>query len=726
MKRLALFSALGLALAATPSALLASSDSDCGPPDWKLHSATYTCAGLVMLAPGNDTRINLLLLMRDRGGVPAPAPPHPPANRNSRAHGHSFFDWQFLRDTYYPSPHSNAAVTDTEYSDANFSGSRCASLKAGAIGFQTALASSRAIPPGERGQLLSARRQLDWSCRYGGVGTAQGAVQPGVPPRPPWPNGPLSAAGNEFLAYLRAADAFYDGRWERGRARFAELRSAQNPWVAETALYMLGRLELNAAQDKAFDDYGWYGGPETIDQSAVVRARSAIDTYLGKYPTGQYSVSARGLVRRTMWLAGNEKGLAGEYERLLATVSPDTAGAADLAEEIDRKLLMSDSADAAIDTPLLLAIHDLAMMRTLPTTDEAESGTPAQAVALTAAALAKQAPTFAKYPELYAFLRATHAFYVAGDMRQVTTLIPDDTHRKHYTALAFSGQVLRAMALAALGDPDETRVWLTLLDGAEPLYQRPLVELGLALNYERTERLAAVFATGSPVRNPTIREILLQHSAGPDLLRARARDASLPRRERDIALFALLHKELSRGWYAAFAQDLQLVPANANTDAGLSDFQSQDEIPVGLFMAGRWSDGYPCPRIKETAATLARDPRDTRARLCVGDFHRLNGFDGFDQLDTSPEKERLGGAASEFPGARLDRGTFYADVINDARTQPVDRAYALYRAIRCYAPTGDNGCGGTEVDIAQRRAWFQRLKRDFPESPWAKKLQFYW
>lgn len=44
----------------------------------------------------------------------------------------------------------------------------------------------------------------------------------------------------------------------------------------------------------------------------------------------------------------------------------------------------------------------------------------------------------------------------------------------------------------------------------------------------------------------------------------------------------------------------------------------------------------------------------------------------------------------------------------------------------CYSPSASNSCGGDGVDVAQRKVWFDRLKRDYPQSPWAKKLRYYW
>ena len=64
--------------------------------------------------------------------------------------------------------------------------------------------------------------------------------------------------------------------------------------------------------------------------------------------------------------------------------------------------------------------------------------------------------------------------------------------------------------------------------------------------------------------------------------------------------------------------------------------------------------------------------------------------------------------------------------MKDPAASPDDRALALNRAIRCYAPVGNNSCDGTEVSLAMRRAWFNRLKAEYPQSRWAKELKYYW
>ena len=54
------------------------------------------------------------------------------------------------------------------------------------------------------------------------------------------------------------------------------------------------------------------------------------------------------------------------------------------------------------------------------------------------------------------------------------------------------------------------------------------------------------------------------------------------------------------------------------------------------------------------------------------------------------------------------------------------KAYALYRSVMCYSPNGTNDCGDIEVSKNTRKQWFDQLKRDYPNSNWAKSLKYYW
>lgn len=699
--------ASALAMLVPQAAVQASGDYGCTPV-WKLSNASYGCNDSAVLAPGNDTRVNLFYLLRDRQGAGTAGLSYSPLNEDTDlSPGHNFLGWDEFAWAFYRQGRGDGGIGDDR------SGSRCISLASGDKVFDAAMQANRGLPAAERGSLLTARGILAQTCgASGGQATA-----------PDWPT-VASAAGREYLGYLQAANAFYAGEWDAARQGFARLKSSRDPWLMETAAYMLPRTELNAAQVAAFDEYGSFEAGKA-DRPALERARGGFADYLKRYAKGRYAASAAGLVRRTMWLGGDVAGLSREYERLLAATPVANAGALGLVQEIDNKLLIAKPQAGSVDGPLLLATIDLMMMRQ----SEVDPGDTANAdrpAVITIAQIAAQEPRFAGRADLFSFVQANHAFYVQKDLRRVLQLVPDAARQASFTPLQFSRQVLRGQALMALNDRNAAGFWREMLGGATALYQRPVVELGLALTWERSGRLADVFAPGSPIGESSIREILLANVAGPDLLRAQARRADRPQHERDVALFTLLHKELMHGDYAGFLADVALVRSGAPAEGGTWDLYAQHKIPLGMFRAGAASDGYPCAPLARSVAALARNPRDAKALLCLGDFYRLKGFDDYGRYGTVPKADELGGTASRFPGRMTPRAALYDTVIADPAAGANEKAYALYRAVFCYAPNGNNTCGGTDAPKNQRQAWFQRLKRDYPASEWATKLRYYW
>src|SRR3954464_8994155 len=71
--RLCTFAFLLIAAALWQRPGQASGDTWC-EPSWQLVHRGMECDNMAMLAPGNDTRVNLLLLMRDLRGKPLDAP----------------------------------------------------------------------------------------------------------------------------------------------------------------------------------------------------------------------------------------------------------------------------------------------------------------------------------------------------------------------------------------------------------------------------------------------------------------------------------------------------------------------------------------------------------------------------------------------------------------------------------------------------------------------------
>ena len=692
--------ALALGFAASGPAR-ASSDSSCYPT-WKPVSLTGGCANHAALSPSNDTRANLLMLALRPN---TPVQPYPKFEWQDRALGHTFFTWPQLRQVYGPAPMPASDAEPASW------GSRCASLASGTAAFHAALLADRQVSVAEREALGKARDALAKDCS----GNA-------APLQAEWPAGITSAGARAFLGYLQAADAFYAGDWAAARQRFAALPKAREPWVAETAAYMAIRVELNAAQEGSFDEYGSFLGAAKVDQASVTRGQAAIAAYLKRYPRGRYAASARGLERRAAWLGGNLAGLSRSYDRLLGTLPAGSGAALLLVEEIDNKLLFAKDAGAALQSPILLATYDLMRMR---------ASEPRDTPRLTAAELAAQQSRFAARPDLFAYLLAAQAFYVERDASRTLALTATRAKGTGPAPLGFSAAMLRGLALAERRDPGEAAFWQSTLDTAQAPYQRPLVELALVITFERAGKVDLVFAPRSPITDPTIREILLRKVAAPDLLRRVSRDMALDRHQRDVALFSLLGGDLAHSRFADFGRDRALIPADADTKGSPGSFPLDEAIPVGLFASGTWGDVYPCPALAVTVAKLATTPGDATARLCLGDFWRINGFDRLSSVDDSEPASNdggpaLGSSASQFPGALIIRASLYPPIIADARTPAPERAYALFRSVMCYAPSGINDCGGADVPKPQRKAWYETLKAEYPESRWARDLRYYW
>jgi hypothetical protein len=261
-RRIAIWAGVaGLALLAGAGPAGASSDYSCDPV-WALSDSGFSCGNRALLAPGNDTRVNLFLLRRTAPVGKAIAYAKP--TWEERGFGHSFFGWHTLRDTY--AGRSGAEEAASEDQPLN---SRCNSAASGQTAFEAALAAAKGIPEGERTALRGARATLAEKCSE--ISDHADAALDTA-----WRGQVSSASGREFAGYLDAATAFYVGQWDKARDGFAALAGARDLWVAEAAAYMALRVELNAAQAASFDEYGDFTGPEKVDKPALQRARAAI------------------------------------------------------------------------------------------------------------------------------------------------------------------------------------------------------------------------------------------------------------------------------------------------------------------------------------------------------------------------------------------------------------------------------------------------------------------
>lgn len=713
-----LFAALAASLFCIPAAH-ASGDDGCYSPT-TLRQTTYSCANVPMLSPANDTRINAMLMMVDSTKVaqafpdPKTIPAKDRINQIIVPFPMDFSGWIYIGQKE-PDKTGGAADTGTpsnQYADGE--GSICRSMASGADAFNDALGSAGGLPADEATRLRAARADIaQKTCAAGGASAA-------------WAKPPVkSPLGQQFAAYLDGTNAFYRADFLTATRAFASASHSANPWLKETGLYMAGRAQLNAAQANVFDNDSPTPTRGRVAKVSLDAANTVFRTYLKVYPQGRYATSANGLLRRVAWLGGNVTQQADLYGHALARWSPATSNVPliQLANELDSKLLFGAEFDASqIQSPTVLATVDLLRMRTSDSSDSS------RAKPLTLDELQAQKPRFANAPALYDYLLATWYVQIGHKPDAALALLPQ-TPAEPLDYFGLSQQALRGFALEDSGQSDKARqLWRDLIPLAKFRFQREALELALAINLEQAGLVNDAFANDSPVQNAAIRAVLLQRSANADLLRAQAQNQASGGALRDTALTTLLYKELTRSHYAEFIADAALV----------SD-KPADRLKPFVAAGARNEDGYTCPSAHDIATALQQNPADAKGLNCLADFVRLHPPAPGVESDPVPMWIRnaatkaatgipstLGAGPSQFDGKPYERMSSYVTVMADAQANPNDRAYAYYRAIKCYAPGGSNECGGKDVPKNVRKRWFDTLKANYAGTPWAQKLRYYW
>ncbi|WP_350312955.1 hypothetical protein OHJ28_22155 [Dickeya fangzhongdai] len=700
------------------------SDADCGMP------------ALPYLLPDNDTRTNLVLLQSSRNHIPLPIPQPEPDQTRSRVDPFTAYRVMGLaatEDNSAGAPADPSAPSDDKADEENASllqkaaqlhfpdtelnklrdltpvdlDGRWVSNDATTLeSFFDLLLADKELNDAQRTQLALVRMKM-LSSDYG-VGDANTDLA----------SVPDAGHAGELRRYLANAVAFYEGQLDQADKGFQQLLPASQPWVAETARYMLIRVSINQAMKDAQDEYNMFD-PRKMDKAAGKQAVQRIDEYLKQYPKGEYVDSAKGLYRRAEWISGDTVALAGRFSQVLASAkSVDQLQA--IGNEIDNKLLEDNQFVSSADTPVLMLVQDIKRLRspdgwmTLP--------------ALTQEEITRQQPLFEKagMQEEFRYLQAAFHYYLQRDYAAVLKTLPMTTADDITNVTAFSSQVLRGLAMQQQKQWDEAEAhWRHLLMLKTTYTQQQFLQLTLAQTLVDSGQPERVFTPESPVKNLRFRSAILKVSADAELLH-RQTGPQQTHEERAIALHTLLTKQLTHRDYAGFLKDSALLKTIAPLKSTENMSWNEEDLTVFGWDGSDTEEGYECPPLQETVTTLSQNASDAHALNCLGEFVLRTGNGvGFDWGESNM-LNGLTDAAAQYPGKEFNRLDNYMQVIADAKAAPEDKSYALYRAIYCYAPSGYNDCGSQDISKETRKAWFRQLKADFKGSQWARQLKYYW
>lgn len=545
---------------------------------------------------------------------------------------------------------------------------------------------------------------------------------------------------SEFKHYLLASEFFYLNKLDDAESIFDTLTHSTNPWIAETAKYMLIRTNLGRVANYTDE---WSLKPSSVNQIFLQKTRMAVDAYRQSYPNGQYLNSALSFERRLFWFQSDYAALAKIYEQKLEALKSTDVKTSDhvslnfalinLSDEIDAKLLEEHS-DSYNQYPILAFIQLLKDLRQeKPARFEGKQNKEIETeVELIAKGLEEQGLTNAAH---YLRLLIDWRLYQnAGVLAQFPDF--DEIKDKLSDPSIFAMQILRSEILRKINEKEALLdVWKTII--ASPnitLSQQQYAQLQLAGAYIANKQIEQIFAPQSPITNLYYRAAVLNQTANDELLREEARNGK-NLRERRIALLALFKNHLYQNNFKDMKNDLALLAPIMEADPQKSypnnyPYELRDNSVQNLtpFQSTGWQQNtddfgrYTCPSIQTIFDRLAKnDLEDATATLCLGDF--LLTYYSYDWLN--PIHPKLLASDVNFDRV-LNRGKLYDAVLENPQSTKDEKAYALFRKINCYARSGNNSCGDKEVEQSERKHWFNTLKKEYSQSIWAESLKYYW
>jgi len=708
-------------LAISVSALLASAApafASFDMEDCKWSDEHCLLKGDPVLTPGNDSRDNLLRLLSEAKSFTLPVQSIPADITRSRDVYFAYHpEWDDLED---PAPaavdkpaeesplNKQWAALQLEPVETHQDGeqeNRFVSNNAGSLSqFFAALLADDSLTAEQRHALAQARLGL-----YAGASDEQISASLATLP--------ADSAALLYKTYLTGAARFYAGDYEGADRAFAPLIDSDRPWLAETAHYMLMRTALNKSSQNSMGEYGDFT-IDRIDRPAAEQAQKAAQAYLQRWPEGRYADSTRGMLRRINWYLQAWPQLAGLYEQQFQQAA-DAGALRGLVIEYDNVYGMQFNGravrEAFPDAPLISYIELLRALRL--NSDEKPT--------LTQDDLNSSKPAFEQRGKLALWRNLQLNLWQATDNNAaILQAVKPAEQLPPHDILAFSEQVLYGEALMAQKQwPAARDFWLKLLKLSQDAEQQQYVQAKLAATLVFSGDTEAIFAADSAITNLRFRSRVLKTVVSPERLRQQASQGP-NNKERTIALHTLLVRDLTENRFSDWLKDRKLASAITHPVLG----KAFDDVNLSAF---DWNGdaaetGYVCRSLNETVHVLSQNANDAHALNCLGEFFRTSNTH-IDLWKDSAGNDVLEMAIHrKTPYGQFDRQAYYQQVIAAPKAEPEDKSYALYRAIMCYAPSGMNECGGADVDKAQRKSWFSQLKTQYPGSPWAQKLKYYW
>jgi hypothetical protein len=655
------------------------------------------CSNLPVLYPANDSQTNMTLLLSDLG-LATIKPMTADANLWNAVYGMVPFDaasLSSLTQNKMPNQRKLLERNETVFDE------RCTSFDSGNQAFNTQVQNNKVIPNLEKQILISERKKMN-QC---GDKIELIAINPN------W-----SITTRQYASYLNASILFYNSNYSAATKIYTVLTTVEDTWLKETSQYMLIRTSLNSAYATGVDKYGDVY-LDNINQNLLKQFLDNINAYLKAYPNGQYVASARGFMRRGFWLSKRQDLLVNEIVWQLKNPTSKfyNLKMSELPAEIDRRIFDSSAFNLSnLKDPFFLTVYDLMHMRE----SSSENYRP-----ISWAQLNVQKDFFKTQPELFQYLQAAHLFFVQNKAQESQNYLAK-ANAKNSSYLQLSQTFLRGQILEKIGQPQNAEeYWRQQLAQAKDSYQRGLFETALSNHLAIKQDYSAFIGKKAQITQPNLQRNFITQIADTNSLQKLIQSEQSNIDQKQAAIYTLLSKSLVHQQFELFKQSYTFMPKNAMQYKGYNSdneqLKNKPDFSNLIWNGTNITPQLKCSNLETLVNQLAQTPKDSLLNVCLGEYFRSEQGYSLQQLSYN-EKQ-----TSNFSGKIFARGQIYQDLIKSSSKSDL-QAYALYRAIQCYAPSGINDCGGNEVNKTVRKQWFDQIKTDYPNTSWAKSLKYYW
>ena len=665
-----------------------------------LNISSYNqCSNLPVLVPSNDNKVNALLLLNELGLARLGS-----VSANEALWDAEYGTVPFEVDRFLPRatnkiPNQRKPQTiNTDFDE------RCSSMTSGQQRFNQQVKANAKIPAAEKQILQTARDQLNQCNQKLSFITVD----------PTW-----TQTTQQYASYLNGSIAFYNANFSTATEIYSALSAAQDPWIKETARYMLIRSGLNDAYATGTGEYGDVNLND-MDQNAINRSAEYINDYLKLYPNGEYAASARGFMRRAAWLSGRQDLLINEIVWQMQNPKSKlyNLDMQQLPAEIDRRIFQSEKFDAnLLKDPLLLATWDLMQMR-----QDRYGLNDHNATDLTWANLMAQQKWFKAQPELFKYLQATHLMLVQNKAAAALEYLPKQSPDLNQS-LGLSQAFLKGQILEKTAPQQAEHYWTALLAQAKNDNQRGLFETALFKHLNQRQDYAAYIGRSAKISQANLQREFITQFANENSLQKILESSQSTADQQRAASYTLLSKALIHQNYSLFNQSLKYLPKDAaqykSYDSPTTALKQQPPFANFIWNGSTITDQLRCPNLQTLTGQLEKSAQDPLLQVCLGEYMRSD--QAYDLLRTTQQEQET----PSFSGPIYTRGQAYKNVIKQSGKSDL-HAYALYRSVRCYAPSALNDCQDQEVPKSTRKQWFDQLKRDYPHMGWTKSLKYYW